>query len=88
MLERQIADFVEEERAPSASSKRPWRRPTGTGERALLVPEELALDQAGRQRGAIHPYQRARPATAAFVHSAGKEFLAGARFAEQQDRRN
>ena len=32
----------------------------GAGKRALLVPEELALEQAGRNRGAVQLDERAR----------------------------
>ena len=38
---------------PSASSKRPLRWATAPGERALLVAEQLALDERRRQRGAV-----------------------------------
>ena len=85
-VERQIADFVEEQRAPVRELEASLAQADGTGEGALFMPEELTLDQAGRQRGAVHPYQRTRPATAALVDGAAKQFLASAGFAQQQDR--
>ena len=63
---------------PSASSKRPGLRRDGAGERALFVPEQLALDERRRQRRAVDAHERARVAAAAFVERARKQFLAGA----------
>ena len=53
-LERQVADLVEEQRAAvgQLEAARPSRR-DGAGEGALLVAEQLALEQAGGQRGAV-----------------------------------
>jgi hypothetical protein len=49
--QRHVVDVVEEERAAVASSKRP-RRSLRVGERALLVTEQLALEQRLGQRAA------------------------------------
>src|SRR5262249_54913813 len=46
----------------------------------------LALDEARRQRRAIHPDERAAPATARGMDRAGDQLLAGAGLAEDQDR--
>ena len=43
-----LGNLVEKERAPSASSNLPFDRLLRAGERASLVTEELALDQAYR----------------------------------------
>ena len=43
---------------PCASSKRPARAADGAGERALLVAEELALDERRGDRGAVDPHER------------------------------
>jgi hypothetical protein len=57
-FQRQLAHFVEKdgaaigEREPSLAARRRAR------ERALLVPEELALNEGGRNGGAIHRHQR------------------------------
>src|SRR5690606_26848646 len=50
---RQLADFVEEERAAVGGLDQTAVLGNRTGERALLVPEELRLDQAVRNRGAV-----------------------------------
>ena len=71
---------------PSAISNRPWRWADRPRERALLVAEQLALDQAGRQRGAVDADERALAPRAAFVDGVREQFLARARFAEQQHR--
>ena len=57
-LRRQLADLVEEDR-PAVGQLEPADAPGDrAGERALLVPEQLALDQARRQRGAVDLDQR------------------------------
>ena len=43
--QRQLADLVEEERPAVGQLERPGARATRAGERALLVAEELALDE-------------------------------------------
>ena len=43
---------------PWACSKKPRLRACGAGERALLVAEELALDELARDRGAVHLDER------------------------------
>ena len=68
MRERQLADLVEEH----ASRRRPPRggRPcacVGAGERALLVAEELALEERLGERGAVERDERARRARRAVV---------------------
>src|SRR5688572_1901620 len=57
-LERQLANLVQEDRAsfglleaPGASSDRP-------GEGALLVPEQLALQERARNGAAVHLHER------------------------------
>src|SRR5262249_56809617 len=55
-LERQVADLVEEERAAVRELEAPDALGDGARERAALVPEELALQQAGRNGGAVGPY--------------------------------
>ena len=56
----------------------------GAGEGALLVAEQLALEQLRRQRGAVHLHERARPPRRPAVQLAGDDVLADAAFAAQQ----
>jgi len=52
-VERQLAELVEEHRAPAGHLERalPGRRRAGEG--ALLVAEQLALDQRASDRAAV-----------------------------------
>ena len=59
----------------------------GAGERAADVAEELAFEQAFAECAAVDADERAVAALAELVDRVGDEFLAGAGFAEQQDRR-
>ena len=58
----------------------------GTGERAALVAEQLALDQALGQGRAVHADERARRAGGVPMQGRGDELLAGAALADDQDR--
>ena len=49
-LERHVADLVEEQRAALGLLEPPDLARIGAGERALLVTEQLALDQLARDR--------------------------------------
>ena len=49
-VERHVADLVEEERAAARLLELAGHRPVGAGEGALLVAEELALEQVARDR--------------------------------------
>ena len=57
------------------------------GERAFLPPEQFALEERGRDRRAVHAHHRAGVPGAQLVNLRREQFLAGAGFAEQQDRR-
>ena len=70
-----------------ASSKRPIRWRDRPGERTLLVAEQLAFEQAGRNGGAIQLDERVRLARAEVVHGARDQLLAGAGFTVDQDGR-
>ena len=69
---------------PSASSKRPDPALQRAGEGALLVAEQLALDQPLRDRPAVDLDQRPVPARAPLVQRAGDQLLAGAGLAGEQ----
>jgi hypothetical protein len=60
--------------------------PDRAGEGALLVPEELALDELLADRRAVHRDERTLGAGAAGVDGARDQLLAGAGFAENGDR--
>ncbi len=81
---RHLADFVQQDRAvlrelelADAGGRRP-------GEGAALVPEQLALQQFGRQRRAVDLDERRGAARRAAVNLARDHFLADAAFTAQQ----
>ena len=69
---------------PSASSNLPRRSRGGARERALLVAEQLALDQLGRDGRAVHLDERAGRERALAVDVRREQLLARARLAGQQ----
>src|SRR5690606_25237155 len=83
-LGSELRDLVEEEGAaggeldPAAASR------DGAGEGALLVAEELALEQRLRESGAVHRDEGAGRALAPAVQRARDDLLPGAALAEQQ----
>ena len=83
-LERELADLVEEERAAVGELEAPVRRCSRAGEGALLVAEELALDERRRERRAVDRDERPAAARARLVDRARDELLAGAGLAEEQ----
>src|SRR5690606_28839692 len=83
-LGAQLADLVEEERA-AVGELEPAALALGrTRERALLVAEQLALEQLLAQRRAVDRHERLRRARAPGVNRARRDLLAGAALAEQQ----
>ena len=69
---------------PCAASKRPSRAVRRAGERALLVAEQLGLEDRLGDRGAVDRDERALRARAVVVERAREQLLAGAALAEQQ----
>ena len=59
-VERQLADLVEEDRAVVGELEAALLLLHRAGERAALVAEELAFDERGRQRPAVHLHHHAR----------------------------
>ena len=57
-LGRDVADLVEEERAARRLAEQAAPRPLRAGEGALLVAEQLRLDQRRRQRRAVEGHER------------------------------
>ena len=85
--QRELADFVEEQRAAVGllePALAPRRR---AGEGARLVAEQLRVDQLGGNRAAVDAAERAAAKRRVLVDRAGDDLLAGAGFAEQQHRR-
>src|SRR5262249_23092301 len=83
-VERELRDLVQEQRAlvgELEATDPPRERP---GEGAALVPEQLALDQGGRQRRAVQLHERPRLAQTELVNGAREELLAGTRLALNQ----
>ena len=56
----------------------------GASERALLVSEQLALEQARRHRRHVHPDERPVAPLAQVVDRVRDQLLAGARLSEEQ----
>ena len=77
-LEGQLADLVEEEGGAVRDLEAPLALHDGPGEGALLVPEELALDERGGQRRAVELDEGPGPAGAQAVERVGDELLADA----------
>ena len=69
---------------PLANSNLPIRRPIGAGERPLLVPEQLALENAAGQGRDVERDERLALAGAVLMQGPGDQFLAGAAFALNQ----
>src|SRR5216117_4194925 len=83
-LERHVAHLVEEERAAVGRLELPLAPRDGARERALLVAEELALDQLLAERRAVHLDQRLRAPRAPVVERVRHQLLAGAARAADQ----
>ena len=79
-VHREVADLVEEDGAPVGELEPSDLAGDGTGERPPLMAEQLAFDQPGRDRSAVHRHQRAVPAAAEAVDAARDQLLARAGF--------
>ena len=70
-LERELADLVEEHRPAAGLLEHADPPRHGAGEGALLVAEQLGLEQVGRQRAAVHDQEAVvSPARLAWMDSA------------------
>ena len=72
-----LADFVEKQRALVRQFQPADLARDGSGECALLVAEEFALEQAGGNRGAVQLDKGALAARAEAMNGARQQFLAG-----------
>ena len=86
-LGRHLADLVEEDRAGVRELEAPAAQTVRAGERALLVPEQLALDHALGERRAVDAHERPRGARARVVDQPRDQLLAGAGLAGDEQRR-
>ena len=86
-LQRQLADFVEEQAAVACILEIAGAVGVGAGERALGVAEQRGLDQVRRNGGAVQREIGFGRARALAVQGCGHQFLAAARFALDQDRK-
>jgi hypothetical protein len=83
---RQLAGFVEEQRALIRLLEQAGPLADGAGERALRVAEELGFEQLVGQRGAVHGAEPPGAARAARVDRARDELLAAAALPFDEDR--
>src|SRR5690606_14975540 len=84
---RDLADLVEEQRAAIGELEPPVLARHRAGEAALLVAEQLALEQRLGERGAVQLDERTGDARRALVERVRDELLAGPALAGDQDRR-
>ena len=83
---RQLADFVEEQRAAVRLFEHAGALGDGAGERAARVAEQLGLDQVVGQRRAVQRAERAVAARAAAMNRPRDQLLAAAALAVDQHR--
>ena len=83
--ERQVADFVEEQRAVVGQFQPPRFAVVRAGERALLVAEDFGLEQRVGQRGAVDRLELFAAAAAQLVNHPRDDFLARAGRPQDQD---
>ena len=86
-LERNVADFVQEQRPAVRQLEAADLLRDGAGKRPLLVTEQLALQEAGGDGRAVQLDERARATPAQIVDRAGDQLFARARLPLNQDRR-
>src|ERR1051326_5642222 len=85
-LEWEMPPLVQENGPAVGQLEQPRPGGDGAGEGALFVPEQLALDQRGRDGGAVDLHERRRGARAVVMDGAGDELLAGPGLAFHQHR--
>src|SRR5204863_1195424 len=86
-LERHVRDLVQEQRAAARLLEVAAAARVGAREAALLVAEELALDQRRRNGAAVDAQERPRASAAQEVDRLGRQLLAGAALPGQQHAR-
>ncbi|MND98241.1 hypothetical protein D3C80_905840 [compost metagenome] len=83
-VQRQVADFIEEQRAAIGRFEPAGLAVGGAGKGALLVTEQFALDQGFGKGAAVNRHERLAPAAAELMDVAGDQLLAGAGLADDQ----
>jgi hypothetical protein len=86
-LQGQLAELVEQESSLRRQLEAACPPAARSGEGAPLVAEELALDQAGRERGAVDVNEGTGAARGALVDDPGDQPLARSGLAGEQHRR-
>ena len=81
---RHVADLIEEQRAPVSLLEAAPAQRISAGERTLLVPEKLRLQQVGRERRSVECDDRLAGARAVPVQRACDKLLARAGFSRDQ----
>src|SRR5262249_13111201 len=81
---RKLGHLVEEERSTMCQLEPSETALQRTGERSLLVAEQLALDQCRSDRGAIDLDERTVTSRAELMHGIREELLPGSGLAEQE----
>jgi hypothetical protein len=84
-IDRQLADFVQEERAAVGALEGAEVGSDGARERAALVSEQLALGQVGGDATAVEHDEGASRTSALLVKRMRQHVLAGAGLAEQRE---
>src|SRR5438874_605576 len=74
-VERDLSHFIEEHRAAIGELEAADALTDSAGEGALLMPEQLALEKAARNRGAVQFHERVVAPGAQLVDGAGDELL-------------
>src|SRR4030095_14087895 len=85
--QREVGDLVEEERAAVGQLEAAFLAPGGARERALLVPEQLGLEQRFRERRAVDRHEGAGAPTGTLVDRARDQLLARAALALDENGR-
>ena len=86
-VQRQVGDLVQEQRAALGGLDQALLVGDRAGEAALLVAEQLALHQLGRDRAAVHRHERPVAARAGIVDQVRDQLFAGAGLAIDMYRR-
>ena len=86
-LQRQIADFIQQQRSAVGSLDSPHLALMGPGEGALLVAEQLRLDEVLRNAATVDGNERLIRAAREIMQCARNHFLAGTAFAANHHRR-
>ena len=84
--ERKVDDLVEEQAPPLGELEVPHLSLVRTGERALLIAEELRFDQGVGNRAAVHGDKWLLASGTQLMDRPSHEFLAGAGLAVDEDR--